>query len=478
MKISLHSFALRIFLVALVLRLIPVLAASDLGIGLDDMFQYDMLARSVVAGQGYRWYSEEDLALIERYFPLDFVKGDYDPRGVLTSYRAPGYPGFLSLVYLVNGVGEDRFFAVRLVQAFIGALLPLLAYALGRRMFPGREKIARVAAITIAIYPMLLVYPLALATENIFIPLVLGGVLALLRAGETRRKRDYLLAGTLFGLAALTRSVISAILPFALLWTWFLARDRKGAVILLACVLAVTLPWSIRNTQLHGDFVFVESGLGYNLHMGYHPETDGTFKYGPSLELMPYLDDRVRDTLGREMWWQFVQDDPLRVPYLMVRKLAHFFALERRGLAYFYSNNIFGHIPAPYLALLFLLFLSPFVIVATSSAVALPFVAWSRETVLVGLVSLGYLAPHLLLLAEPRFHLTLVPVLSVFAARAWTMRRADYAAMLGGRNTWRPMLAAVLVAGLWFNWGHELWRDSARLHALFGPEGNETYFDY
>ena len=41
------SFAFRIYIVALVLRLIPVLLAPGLGIGLDDMFQYDMLARSL-----------------------------------------------------------------------------------------------------------------------------------------------------------------------------------------------------------------------------------------------------------------------------------------------------------------------------------------------------------------------------------------------------------------------------------------------
>src|SRR5215216_158305 len=37
-----NSFAYRIFIVSLLLRLIPVLAARGLGIGLDDMFQYDM----------------------------------------------------------------------------------------------------------------------------------------------------------------------------------------------------------------------------------------------------------------------------------------------------------------------------------------------------------------------------------------------------------------------------------------------------
>ncbi|HEX2995267.1 MAG TPA: hypothetical protein VHP14_10600 [Anaerolineales bacterium] len=43
------SFAFRIFIVALVLRFSPVLLARGLGIGLDDMFQYDMLARSLAS---------------------------------------------------------------------------------------------------------------------------------------------------------------------------------------------------------------------------------------------------------------------------------------------------------------------------------------------------------------------------------------------------------------------------------------------
>ena len=41
-------------MIALILRLIPVILARGLGIGLDDMFQYDMLARSLAAGNGFR----------------------------------------------------------------------------------------------------------------------------------------------------------------------------------------------------------------------------------------------------------------------------------------------------------------------------------------------------------------------------------------------------------------------------------------
>ena len=108
------SFAFKIYLVALVLRLLPVILARGLGIGLDDMFQYDMLARSFAAGNGFRWYAEADLTQLQSAldaspslstsFDLTSVK-DYDPiLGVPTSFRASLYPAFLAIVYFLNYV--------------------------------------------------------------------------------------------------------------------------------------------------------------------------------------------------------------------------------------------------------------------------------------------------------------------------------------------------------------------------------------
>jgi hypothetical protein len=470
-------FAVGVFLLALVLRLIPVLATREMRIGLDDMFQYEMLARSIAAGQGFRWYGEEDLALIQHYFPLEVIAGDYDPRGVLTSFRAPGYPTFLAVVYKLGGL-ENRFFHARLLQTFLGALLAPLTLALARRTFPEKERLARGASLAVAAYPMLVVYPFALATENTFMPLILGGTLMLLKAAETRRWTDTLLAGALFGIAALTRSVIVAILPFVLLWLWFIVKERRGALIVLACVLAFTIPWSVRNTRLYGHFVFIENSLGYNLHQGYHPESDGTFKYGPSLELMPYMDDDVRDQLGRELAIGFIKSDPWRVPYLVVRKAAYFFELERRALTYFYSNNFVGYIPQPWFTLVFALFTLPFVVVTSSVALALPFLKWKKGSLLVAAVCIGYFSPHLLLLAEPRFHLALVPFLAVFAAFTWTNFSALRAEIRLPHNRWRLAIAIVLLALLWFNWGNELVKDMDTLIPLFGPEGNTTHYPY
>ena len=134
------SFAFRIFVIALILRLIPVLLTRGLGIGLDDMFQYDMLARSLVAGHGFRWYAQADLERLAPYvnFDLSSVK-DYDPvLGVPTSFRAPLYPTFLAIVYFFSGTGFTRFFAARLAQAiFFGAPLAPLTYWVAQRLFLG-----------------------------------------------------------------------------------------------------------------------------------------------------------------------------------------------------------------------------------------------------------------------------------------------------------------------------------------------------
>src|SRR5512147_462718 len=114
------SFAILIYIVALVLRLIPILLSRGLGIGLDDMFQYDMLARSLATGNGYRWYAQQDLNLIAPYVKFDLSTVDYDPiHGVSTSFRAPLYPSFLALVYFIFGSGSTRFFAARIAQAIL-----------------------------------------------------------------------------------------------------------------------------------------------------------------------------------------------------------------------------------------------------------------------------------------------------------------------------------------------------------------------
>lgn len=462
-----------ISLLALALRLVPVLLSYDLPIGLDDMFQYDMLARSIVAGDGYRWYAEGDLALIQRYIPME-RPADYDPRGVLTSHRAPGYPAFLALVYAICGVGPHRFFAARLAQALLGAALAPLSWALARRV-GFRERVGRWAAIVVAIFPLLVVYPLALASENLFVPLLTLALVLTLRAGEQGQARDHALAGLVLGLAALTRSVVTGFVVLAALWAWRTAEEKRAGfrngVILVLCFLLVTVPWATRNTLLHGRPTWVETALGYNLYLGYHPQSTGTFRYPLSLDLLSILDDRERHARGMEAFWRFVRADPGRVPYLMVRKAGYLWGLDKRALTYFYSNGFLGRWPAWLLGMVFLLACGPLVVLAPAAAGGLVCGRMERRKGLVALLVAYYTGVHMLILAEPRFHVPLLPVVAVLAAYALVER------------PWRRSrpwlwLAALLIALLLANWYLELARDWDTLIALFGPEGYRLGLPY
>jgi hypothetical protein len=475
------SFPLFIFLIAFIVRLIPVLLSRNLGIGLDDMFQYDMLARSIVTGNGYRWYAQNDLYLVQNYIPFDLSKVNYDPRGVLTSFRPPLYPAFLAIIYFFNGITPDRFFTARLIQALLNALLAPMTYLAARQVFPNHQRAARWAAWVLAFYPMMVIYPLSLATENLFFVLVMAFFLALVKAARDQKLGWFALSGLLVGLSALTRSVILPLGVVASIWAWFALKNRKGAMVLLVTMVAVCLPWVVRNSMLHGRLVGIESSLGYNLYVGYHPKSTGSFQYGISLDLVPMLDDGLRDKIGTTKAIEFIRQAPGRVPILAIMRLGHFLGLERRALTFFYSNNFFGYIATPLLIMFSAIFLLPFVFLSSSSVFGLILSDWRRhEAILMALVLVTYTLPHILLLAEDRFHLTIVPFLAILAARCWEGGIGEIQHMFysSSRGRWLVIIASVAVLLLFFNWGRELAVDYDKLVLLFGSKGNVTGFPY
>lgn len=482
------SFPVRIYFVALVLRLIPVLLTRGLGIGLDDMFQYDMLARSLASGHGFRWYAQEDLKLLEPYvdFDLSTAKG-YDPQyGVYTSFRAPLYPAFLALVYTFSGLDFSRFFAARLAQViFLGAPLAPLTYFVAQNFFTlsssptnedrgkNNDLTARLSAWFVACYPLLLVYPIGLGTENLFFILLLSSFLFLLRAIQSPTKFNLFLSGSFLGLTALTRSVI---LPFALLAILYLfyLHGRKVLIAASICYLIVTC-WSVRNTLLHGKLTGIETSLGYNLYLGYHPEGNGSFIFGPSLDLLTIMDDYERSIIGRQKAMGFILDAPERFIPLALNRLGFFFGLEKRVLMYFYSNNLLGYIPLPMLIMVSAVLLLPFVVLSILSVLGISALQRSSQTILLGLLLFAYTLPHVLILAEDRFHLALIPYLSILAAHGVALIKQRGLIDAAGKKI---VLAMIMILLLLFNWGTELHRDAEKIAIILGPNGNTSRFPY
>jgi hypothetical protein len=485
------SFAFRIYIIAAVLRLIPVILARGMGIGLDDMFQYDMLARSLVAGNGFRWYAQEDLDQLSAFVDFDLSTAkEYDPvLGIRTSFRAPLYPAFLAAVYFLSGTDFSRFFAARLAQAvFLGAPLAPLTYWIARRLFPfpaggGRvksERAAQISAWIVACYPMLLVYPLGLGTENPFFILLLTSFFFLLESKEQPTTTNNVLAGLFLALTALTRSVILPFAGLAIFWLWYFLGQKRGAILALLVFMVTITPWVIRNSVLHHKLTGIETSMGYNLYLGYHPQGNGSFVFGPSLDLLTILDDAERDRIGTQKAIEFISAQPDRIIPLAMDRLGFFFGLEKRVLMYFYSNNIVGYMPLPLLLTVAAILLIPFVILSISAAFSLTYLRWRPEHILLCGLFISYILPHTLILSEDRFHLALVPYLGILATQFWVNGfRAFFVRWnesLTGKIIVFFTISAVFL--LIFNWSWELSHDADKLAQLLGPYGNQSHFPY
>jgi len=497
------SFPLRIYLVAMILRLIPVLLTRGLSIGLDDMFQYDMLARSLASGNGYRWYAHVDLLRFEPYIDFDLSTAhNYDPQyGLYTSFRAPLYPAFLATIYYFSGLEFVRFFAARLAQAILlGAPLAPLTYWVAKRLifFPPfeslraslssgemkeesekkGERVARTAAWLIASYPMLLVYPLGLGTENPFFLLLLSSFLFLLLSIETPSTPRLLLSGLLLALTALTRSVILPFVGLAILYLFYL-HGRKVWLMAATFVLVIA-PWMIRNSLLHKRLTGIETSMGYNLYVGYHPDGNGSFVFGPSMDLLTIMDDAERDKIGTQKALEFIKEQPERFIPLAINRLGFFFGLEKRALVYLYSNNFLGFIPEPYLLIISLILLLPFTVISTSAMFGLSLMKWNPPMILLNLLLASYLLPHILILTEDRFHVAFVPYFAILAAYFWSggMKHifARWNESIYGKLA--VTCAVISIALLLTNWGVELLRDADTIALLLGPNGNNIYLAY
>jgi len=488
------SFTFRIYLVALILRLIPVVFAREMGIGLDDMFQYDMLARSIAQGNGFRWYAHADLDRFASFLDFDLTSlKDYDHSlGIPTSFRAPLYPAFLAVVYFFSGLDFPRFFAARLTQAiFLGAPLAPVTYLVALRLsyfiFPGEmkdeigkkiEQIARVAAWIVAAYPLLLVYPLGLGTENPFFVLLLASCLFLLLSIEKPTTFHFLLSGFFLALTSLTRSVI---LPFAIavFCLLFFLHGKRTLLGILSFTLVIT-PWIVRNSVLHHKLTGIETSMGYNLYLGYHPKGNGSFVFGPSLDLLTILDDAERDKFGTEKAIEFIKAEPERIIPLTVNRLGFFFGLEKRVLMYFYSNNILGFIPLPLLLTISAILLLPFAVILISAVLGLSLLRWTPQTCLLVLLFVCYIIPHVFILSEDRFHLALVPYIAILATQFWFNGFRALTVRWRESKTGKLLviISVACVFLLLLNWGLELARDWDKIAQLLGPNGNETYFAY
>ncbi len=213
-------------------------------------------------------------------------------------FRAPLYPYIVGLFYSIFGEGP---FPVIIYQNLLGLLTVTLTFFYARYLFS--ERIARIAGFAVAFWPTLFYFEgeLMITTTSVF--LSTAAIISLHLALERGRRRGFLLAGLILGLAAIARPTILPIVLVVPVYYWF-KRSRTSvrpravlryALLYIAGIAIPIVPVTVRNAVVADDMVLISSQAGANFYIGNSKRADGLTvampAYGPIYEAGEYNDN-------------------------------------------------------------------------------------------------------------------------------------------------------------------------------------------
>jgi 4-amino-4-deoxy-L-arabinose transferase-like glycosyltransferase len=204
-------------------------------------------------------------------------RGYVDSQGAETAWRPPGYPLFLAGVYAGGGADPH---AAYLVQSVLGSVTILLLMLLGRLLLGSRE--ALLSGLLAAVYPSFYWLPRALLSENLVLPLLIGALCTAAVLLRTLQPGWAVTLGIVLGLGVLVRGAIFLVVIVLLAGLiGGAARDRSSrqalalASVALGTMLAVLLPWELRNYGLFHRIVPLATQDGITLYASYWPPQVG-----------------------------------------------------------------------------------------------------------------------------------------------------------------------------------------------------------
>ncbi len=292
----------KILVFLFVLALVPrILAAALSGqVILGDEADYSRLAISILEGKEYR-----------SDFPLGF-----------TNARPPLYPLFIAIIYLFT---NKSILAVKLAQALLGALICIVAFFIAKEVFNDR-RISFGTGVIYALYPLSIHFSASLASETLFTLLLAFAIFYLFKGYGRPNLKNMLLSGLFLGLAALTKPVILAFVPFLILWLILFSSENalsglKGAVVVMLFMILTILPWTLRNYIVFKEFIPISTGGGVTFHI-YNNENTFARIYDPVIRLlttplsdeqkneMSLLSEPKRDKYLYRLGWEFAKSHP------------------------------------------------------------------------------------------------------------------------------------------------------------------------
>lgn len=195
-------------------------------------------------------------------------------------FRTPGYPLLLAALFAVVG-SDPPVLWVRGLSAMLGTLAVAGVYWLGRVCFDPVTGL--IAASLATIYPGAIGMSVYVLSEAPFCPLMLAQLALWSAAGKSVEGNSAVVmaigAGFFGGMATLMRPSWLLFTPLAVLLSVALCTPRRkhltlGFAVLLTMV-AVMMPWWIRNGRVTGRVVATTLQVGVSLYDGLNPEANG-----------------------------------------------------------------------------------------------------------------------------------------------------------------------------------------------------------
>lgn len=178
------------------------------------------------------------------------------PLAVTGIRRTPGYPSFLSLVFVVND--DNRVVAV--VQIILSLITLWLVYLIGQRF---DERVGLIAAAIVALDVPSVIYSGFVLSDTLFTSLLVASLYCCLQSFQTRSAAWALATGLSLSLSLLTRPIgLYVVLPLMLLSVWTMVKQRDLLKLMTVFWLAFLLPlggWLIRNQVVTGHLLFSTS---------------------------------------------------------------------------------------------------------------------------------------------------------------------------------------------------------------------------
>jgi len=308
--------------VGFLLRLWWVTYTARTPLGLHDPYFYLDYARRMAQGGGYRLRNGEPTA----YYPIGYP-------AILAAWFKVMQLTPLREHWITNAMSLNLIFSTTTI-AMVGAL--------GRRL--AGAWVGAVSAVIVALFPSLIYHSGTILTETTFNFVFVLALLVLCwrpwSASIPTWPRLVVFA-LLFGLSIEIRPIALLVIPMLLIAFWRVAGRRRALerfAIVIVTLIAVMIPWTVRNAVVMHAFLPIGTTTGDNLCIGNHPGAQGHFVFpddcfgdDPDLPRPAFETVRNDKLTSRALDW--IVRHPLQQLHLIPQRTYYTFKDDHEGVA-------------------------------------------------------------------------------------------------------------------------------------------------